>query len=164
MNGSTMRISYHADASCSADVKEILVKGKRLRAGDSWSKLYAERAFKNQAVTLPADIKKHEAVVKQCGPGSCRAPLTLALAATSTCCRPQGKRTASRMSSMTQRCQPTISRGLSTTRCAATPRALFAQLPPQLDPDNSIIGMLPERIALKGLVRVPAASILRACV
>lgn len=150
-------------------MKEILVKAKRLRAGDSWSKLYAERAFKNQAVTDVENIQKHEAIVKQCGPHCpqlmLRSSHSLALAATSICYRPQVRRTASRMSWMTRRCQPTISCGQSTIRCAVAPCVRLTHLPPQSDPDNSIIGMLPERIALKGLVRVSAVlALFRTCV
>lgn len=160
MNGKSSRVPALSPPNAAAEVKEILVRGKRLRAGDSWSKLYAERAFKNQRVTSPKELKHHESIVKQYGRAFPRPPRRLSpRAGICTCCRPRARRTASRMWSMTRRCPPTTSRGPRRTRYA--PRTLPPRSPHprrQLDPDNSIVGMLPERLALKGLVRAPRCN------
>ena len=132
------------------------MRGKRLRAGDSWSKLYAERAFKNQKVTSPKELKHHEQIVKQYVPHEltfrrCGVSLTSARTDTSTSCRLLATKTALLMSLTIPCFPPIISCGQSYIRCAGS--AVHTFHVSQLDPDNSIVGMFPERNALKSLVR-----------
>ena len=125
MNGKAARNLVLDFDAISAEVKEILVRGKRLRAGDSWSKLYAERAFKNQKVTSPKELKHHEQIVKQYVPHEltfrrCGVSLTSARTDTSTSCRLLATKTALLMSLMIPCFPPIISCGRSCIRCAGS--------------------------------------------